>query len=93
MSRGNLLASMPSRLNVVVQAASPSMVPSQPATSSTISAPAPAAVAKPRLFVLVAGVNEYADKRFRLSYAVSDAREIARAFQDASGSLYQSVEV
>ena len=92
-NRGNLIASMPSRLNVAVQAASPSIVPSQPATSTPIPAPAPAAVATPRLFVLVAGVNEYADKRFRLSYAVSDAREIARAFQDASGSLYQSVEV
>jgi WD40 repeat protein/uncharacterized caspase-like protein len=89
----NLIASVPARVNVAAQVASPTIVPSQPATPSTKPAPAPVAAAKPRLFVLVAGVNDYADRRFRLSYAVSDAKEVARGFQEASGNLYQSVEV
>jgi uncharacterized caspase-like protein len=42
---------------------------------------------------LVAGVNDYADERFRLKSAVADASEIARGFREASGDLYQSVEV
>jgi uncharacterized caspase-like protein len=86
----NLIASVPTRLSVAAQIASPSIVPSQPALPSTTPA---VAATKPRLFVLVAGVNEYADKRFTLSYAVSDAREVARGFQDASGGVYQSAEV
>jgi len=64
-------------------------VPPPPASA----APAPVAIAKPRLFVLVAGVNDYADQRFKLSYAVSDAKEVARGFTEASGDLYQSVNV
>jgi WD40 repeat protein/uncharacterized caspase-like protein len=89
----NLIASVPARANVAAQTSSPSIVPSQPTAPSAAPGPAPVAAAKPRLFVLVAGVNDYADKRFKLSYAVSDAKDIARGFQDASGSLYQSVEV
>ena len=57
------------------------------------AAPAPPAAAKPRMFALVAGVNDYADKRIRLSYAVSDAREVARGFKEAGGSLYSSIEI
>jgi WD40 repeat protein/uncharacterized caspase-like protein len=90
---GNLIASVPVRVSVAAQIASPSIVPSQPAAPSAPSAPAPVAAVKPRLFVLVAGVNNYADQRFKLSYAVSDAKEVARGFGDAAGSLYQSVEV
>jgi WD40 repeat protein/uncharacterized caspase-like protein len=89
----NLIASVPARVNVVAQLASPSIGPSQPAAPSATPAPAPVAATKPRLFVVVAGVNEYADKRFRLSYAVSDAKEVARGFQDASAGVYQSAEV
>jgi WD40 repeat protein/uncharacterized caspase-like protein len=89
----NLIASVPARASVTAQIASPSIVPSQPAAPSAPSVPALVAAAKPRLFVLVAGVNDYADKRFRLSYAVSDAREVARGFQDASADVYQSAEI
>jgi WD40 repeat protein/uncharacterized caspase-like protein len=92
-NRANLIASVPARASVASQFAAPSIVPSQPATPSAVPAPAPVAVAKPRLFVLVAGVNDYADQRFKLSYAISDAKEVARGFQEASGNLYQSVEV
>lgn len=83
----NLVASVPSRLDVSVQVASPSLAPAQPSVPS-----APVATVKPRLFVLVAGVNDYADKRIKLAYAVSDAKEMVRGFQEASGNLYQSVE-
>jgi WD40 repeat protein len=92
-NRANLISSVPARASVAVQVASPSIVPSQPVAPSATSTPAPVAAVKPRLFVLVAGVNDYADKRFTLSYAVSDAREVARGFQQASANLYQSAEV
>jgi WD40 repeat protein/uncharacterized caspase-like protein len=89
----NLISSVPARASVTAQVASPSIVPSQPVAPSATPTPAPVAAVKPRLFVLVAGVNDYADKRFTLSYAVSDAKEVARGFQQASGKLYQSAEV
>jgi WD40 repeat protein/uncharacterized caspase-like protein len=88
----NLIASLPGRISVTSQLAAPSIAPSSPAAPAPAPSPAQAA-AKPRLFVLVAGVNEYADKRIRLSYAVPDASEIARGFKEAAGSLYRSVEV
>jgi len=84
----NLIASVPARLTVSGPAAPPAAAP-QPAPG----APPPVAAARPRLFALVAGVNDYADARIRLSYGVSDAREIARGFKEAAGNLYESVEV
>jgi WD40 repeat protein/uncharacterized caspase-like protein len=89
----DLIASVPARLSVAAQVASPSIVATPPVAPSATSAPAPVVAAKSRLFVLVAGVNEYADKRFTLSYAVSDAKEVARGFQEASSGVYQSAEV
>ena len=83
----NLVASIVARLSVVAQAPSPAAAP-----QAAPSAP-PVAAAKPRLFVLAAGVNDYADKRFKLEKAVWDAQEIARGFKEFAGSLYQSVEV
>lgn len=56
------------------------------------SGPAAAGNEKPRLFVLAAGVANYADKRIALGTPVADAREVARAF-GLSGNLYQSVTV
>ena len=88
----NLVASVPARAAVTTQIASPSIVPSQP-TLPSAPAPTPVAAARPRLFALVAGVNDYADKRIRLAYAVSDAKEVARGFNEAGGSLYRSVEI
>jgi len=82
----NLIASVPARLNV---ASVPPAVP-QPGVTPQ---PAPIAGPVPKLFLLVAGVNAYADKRIELSYAVSDAREVARGFSEAAGNLYQAVEV
>jgi WD40 repeat protein/uncharacterized caspase-like protein len=88
----NLIASVPVRLSVAAPAAAPA-APSQQSAPGTPPAVSPVAAAKPRLFLLVAGVNDYADRRFRLSYAVSDARDVARGFNEAAGDLYQSVEV
>jgi hypothetical protein len=56
------------------------------------SGPAAAGNEKPRLFVLAAGVANYADKRITLGTPVADAREVARAF-GLSGNLYRSVTV
>lgn len=47
----------------------------------------------PRLYVLAAGINDYHDSRLQLTYATSDARAIAAAFQAAGDGLYESVEV
>lgn len=86
----NLISSVPARLDLAAQAAAPVAAPQTPAPTL---APAPSIAAKPRLFVLVAGVNDYADKRIKLSYAVSDAREVARGFNESGGSLYASIDV
>jgi WD40 repeat protein len=89
----NLIASVPARLTVTAQGVSPSIVPPQPGAPSAAPLPGPVAAGKPRLFVLVAGINDYADKSIQLTYAVSDAREVARGFKESAGDLYQSVEV
>ncbi len=80
----NLIASVPARARVTLE-------PTAPSSSAAALAPLPAV--KPRLFVLAAGVNEYADRRFKLEKAVWDAQEVARGFRESSGDLYQSVEV
>ena len=86
----NLIASVPAKANVTAQAPSPPAAQvQQPAGPAAPTAAAP----KPRLFVMVAGVNDYADTRIKLTYAVPDAREISHGFQEAAGNLYQSVEV
>lgn len=92
-NRANLIASVPARVSVTSQAGAPAIVPSQPTAPAVAPEQAPVAVAKPRLFMVVAGVDDYADKRFKLSYAVSDAKDIARGFQDSAGNLYQSAEI
>lgn len=89
----NLITSMPAKLSVIAQLPSPPTTPSQPVAPRDTAVPAPVAEAKPRLFALVAGVNSYAEKRIQLTYAVSDAKEVARGLKEASGNLYQSVEV
>jgi uncharacterized caspase-like protein len=73
----NLIASTSARINIAV-----------PAT-----APRPVGAPTPRLFVLAAGVDNYTDLRFRLTYAVTDARAVAQAMQDTGHGMYRSVEV
>jgi hypothetical protein len=84
---------IPARLYVASQLATPPGAPTQPPLGDQPPQTPAAASTKPRLFVLVAGVNDYADPRIRLSYAVSDAKDVARAFREASGNLYRSAEI
>jgi WD40 repeat protein/uncharacterized caspase-like protein len=90
----NLIASAPGHVSVAAQPLPPLVVPSQQPTAGAPPEPTEVAATKPKLFVLVAGVNNYAEKRIQqLSFAVSDAKDVARGFNEAAGSLYQSVEV
>jgi WD40 repeat protein/uncharacterized caspase-like protein len=84
----NLVASTPARLSVAtIQPSAPGLAPTPG------QAPSAQTDGQTRLFVLVAGVNAYADKRIKLSYAVPDAEAVAHGFNDAAAGLYQSVEV
>lgn len=67
------------------------LVASQPARI-TIKAVGTAVTAKPRLFVLAVGVNDYFDGRLKLNYAAPDARSIAASFEKAGKGLYESVK-
>lgn len=49
--------------------------------------------AKPNLYVLAVGVNQYRDRSLWLNYAVPDATSIADQFRSVKGNLYQSVNV
>jgi len=71
------------RANLIASTPSPAAAPTTTTTGG----------AKPRLFALIAGVNAYADPRLQLEYAVADATEVARGLREASGNLYQSVDV
>jgi uncharacterized caspase-like protein len=82
----NLVASVPTRITVT-------RAPAPPASPQVTAPSAPAALAKPRLVALVAGINDYAEKRIKLHYSVPDANEIARGLKEASGDLYESVEI
>ena len=62
--------------------------PSEIALTST-----QAALSKPALHVLAAGVNDYFDSRLALSYAVSDARALGAALTKAGRGLYEEVNV
>lgn len=46
----------------------------------------------PKLYVLTVGVNDYWDGRLKLTYAVPDAEALAKAFRQAGGDLYGSIE-
>src|SRR5262249_50600506 len=74
----NLVASVPARVTVTAPGAAPG---------------SPSAAGPARLFVLVAGTDNYADERFRLTYSVADAKAMAEALRDAGKGLYRSVEV
>ena len=50
-------------------------------------------VARPRLHVLAAGVNDYFDSHLALNYATSDARALGQALKRAGQGLYDSVDV
>jgi WD40 repeat protein len=54
---------------------------------------APEGGAKPRLMVLAAGINDYADPKLKLNFAVPDAQSLAEALTKAGEGFYDSVEV
>jgi uncharacterized caspase-like protein len=45
------------------------------------------------MFVLALGLNEYAEEKFKLTYAVPDAKALAQALSEAGKGVYESVEV
>ncbi|MCX7308752.1 MAG: caspase family protein [Afipia sp.] len=73
----NLVASVPARIAVAAQ------VPAQVATDK----------GPQRLFVLAAGLDNYADQRFKLQYSVPDAKAMAQALTESGKGLYSTVEV
>ena len=46
-----------------------------------------------RMFVLAVGLNDYAEAKFKLAYAVPDAKALAQALSEAGKGVYESVEV
>jgi WD40 repeat protein/uncharacterized caspase-like protein len=89
----NLIASVPGHVSVAALTPAPAPTPAPSPGPSTTTAPAPAPVAAAaRLFVLAAGSDNYADKRFRLQYSVADAKATAQALEDSGKGLYASVE-
>ena len=79
------------RLTVVAYNAA-GLIASNPAEITVKREGAPPA-ARPRLYVLAVGVNEYMDGRLHLNFAVSDAKAIASAFEKAGQGLYEAVKV
>ena len=49
--------------------------------------------AKPRLYVLAVGVNDYWDSALKLSYAAPDAKTLSDGLRQAGGKLYEQVNV
>lgn len=87
----NLIASIPARLDAPTAANAP---PAPPASGPSGAEPAqPQTSAASRLFVLAAGSDGYADKRFRLQYSVADANAVSQAFSLAGQSIFSSVQV
>ncbi|MDB5601777.1 MAG: hypothetical protein JWN71_3821 [Xanthobacteraceae bacterium] len=94
LTRGLALAPGNNEIAVVAYNGA-NLVASAPARATVVvAAPAPTvAVAPARLFVLAVGINEYADPKFKLSYAIPDADALAKAFVPAGKGLYADVKV
>jgi WD40 repeat protein/uncharacterized caspase-like protein len=78
---------------VVVAYNAAGLIASNPAEITVSRDSGSSSAARPRLFVLAAGVNNYADGRLKLNYAVSDTQAVASAFQTAGDGLYESINV
>lgn len=76
----NLVASVPVRVSVTAPAAPPA--PGQPVAAQPS-----------RLFVIAAGIDDYADSRFKLTGSVRDAQALSKAIAATGSGLYKSVEV
>ena len=49
--------------------------------------------AKPRLYVLAVGINDYWDRALKLSYAAPDAKAFGDSLKQAGSKLYEKIEV
>lgn len=59
----------------------------------TVTGPASASPIPARLFVLAIGLNDYADEKFKLKYALLDAKALVQALQKTGKGLYKATEV
>ena len=57
------------------------------------AAPVAADTGRGRLFVLALGINSFAQPRFKLGFAVADARSFVDVIRSAATPLFQSVEI
>lgn len=48
---------------------------------------------KPKLHVLVIGINQYLNPKYQLNYALPDAKAVRDQLQNSSSALFESVEV
>jgi WD40 repeat protein/uncharacterized caspase-like protein len=92
LSRGLVLDDGENEIEVVAYNAA-NLVASVPARASVTGQAPATAGAPPRMFVLAVGLNEYAEDKFKLAYAVPDAKALAHALTDAGKGVYESVEV
>jgi uncharacterized caspase-like protein len=90
LSRGLVLDDGENVVEVVAYN-SANLVASVPARMA-VTGQAAAARTPARMFVLAIGLNEYAQTKFELTYAVPDAKALAQAFTDAGKGMYESVE-
>jgi len=60
---------------------------------AAITVTAKAGLAKPSLYALVVGINEYRNKSISLTYAVPDAKAFAETLANAAGPLFGKVDV
>jgi WD40 repeat protein len=49
--------------------------------------------AKPNLYVLILGINEYKNPRYKLNYAISDAKGIAEIVKDGNSTLFEKINI
>lgn len=60
-------------------------------TWKPLTAAAPAAVPKPKLYLLAVGVSRYKDPNLKLNYSAKDAGDVAAAWAQQQGGLYSEV--
>ena len=92
LTRGLVLDDGENEIEVVAYNGA-NLVASVPARASVTGQATATAGAPARMFVLAVGLNDYAEAKFKLAYAVPDAKALAKALTDAGKGVYESVEV